>query len=81
MSKYKIVHDRNSCIGCGACVASCQDFWSMDDDGKPKLKNAKKSGPNFELQVDDLKCNKDAAEVCPVNCIHIFDLKANKKII
>jgi len=80
MAKYKIVHDKYACIGCGACAATCQDFWSMDD-GKSKLKGAKKVGSSFELQTDDLKCNQEAAEVCPVNCIHIFDLKTNKKII
>jgi len=80
MAKYKIVHERDICIGCGACVATCQDFWEMDD-GKSKLKGAKKAGSNFELQTDKLDCNRDAAEVCPVNCIHIIDLKTNKKII
>jgi len=81
MAKYKIIHDRNICIGCGACAAACQKFWSMGNDGKSNLKGAKKAGSNFELQVDDLNCNKDAADVCPVNCIHIIDLKSNKKII
>lgn len=77
---YKIVHDRASCIGCGACVAACEKFWSLKD-GKSSLKGAKKIGANFELEVEELNCNKDAAEVCPVNCIHIIDLKTGKKII
>ena len=77
---YKIVHDRNACIGCGACVAACDKFWSLKE-GKSFLKSAKKVGPNFELEVENLGCNKDAAEVCPVNCIHIVDLKTGKKII
>jgi len=81
MAKYKIVHDKNACIGCGACASTCPDFWSMEDGGKSKLDGAKKVGSNFELLLDDLSCNKDATEICPVNCIHIFDLKANKKII
>jgi ferredoxin len=79
--EYKIIHDRNVCIGCGTCAATCQDFWDMNKDGKSTLKNAKKNGSNFELQVNDLACNKDAAGVCPVNCIHIIDMKTNKKII
>jgi ferredoxin len=53
----------------------------MGNDGKSSLKGAKKSGTNFELQVDELGCNKDAAGVCPVNCIHIVELKTNKRII
>lgn len=81
MAKYKIVHDRDVCIGCGSCAAACPDFWAMDSDGKSKLNGAKKAGSGFELQVDDLACNKSAAEVCPVNCIHIIDMKTKKKII
>lgn len=81
MAKNKIIHDRNACIGCGSCAATCPDFWVMDKDGKSKLVGGKKAGSNFELQVDDLACNKEAAEVCPTNCIHIVDLKTNKKII
>ncbi|MEM7821728.1 MAG: ferredoxin [Candidatus Aenigmatarchaeota archaeon] len=77
---YKILHDRNECIGCGACVSTCENFWSLKN-GKSNLKGAKKVGQNFELEVEELDCNKDAAEVCPVNCIHIIDLKTNKKII
>lgn len=81
MAKYKIIHEREICIGCGSCAATCPDFWMMDPDGKSKLKNAKKNGKNFELQVDEKNCNQDAAEVCPVSCIHIVELKTNKKIV
>jgi ferredoxin len=81
MAKYKIVHDKNKCIGCGACASTCPDFWSIEMGGKARLKDAKKTGSGFELLLDNLSCNKDAAEVCPVNCIHIFDFKTNKKII
>jgi ferredoxin len=72
MAKTKVIHDRNVCIGCGACAAVCPDFWEMADDGKSRLKGGKdKNGAVFELEVDDPKCNKDAAQSCPVNCIHI----------
>jgi ferredoxin len=39
---YKIIHNREKCIGCGACAALCSDYWEMDDDGKSLLKGAKK---------------------------------------
>ncbi len=81
MSKYKIIHEKEICIGCGACAAVCEKFWSMDEDGKAKLKGAKKIGKNFELLLDDYGCNMDAAQVCPVNCIHILEIKSNKKLI
>jgi len=79
MSKYKIIHDRPVCIGCGACTATCPDFWEMNEDGKSDLKNAKKVGKKQVLELNDLKCNMEAAEVCPVNCIHIEE-NGKKKI-
>ncbi|MEM5852832.1 MAG: ferredoxin [Candidatus Aenigmatarchaeota archaeon] len=77
---YKVIHERDSCIGCGACVAVCEKYWSLKE-GKAFLKNAKKVGLKFEAEVKDLDCIKDAAETCPVNCIHIVDTKTGKKII
>lgn len=76
---FRIVQDRNGCIGCGACTAVCDKFWEMASDGKSSLKGSKPKGDNFELEVNDLGCNKDAADSCPVNVIHIFD-KAGKQL-
>ncbi|MBN2202812.1 MAG: ferredoxin [Candidatus Aenigmarchaeota archaeon] len=67
----KVIHEKEKCIGCGACAAVCPDFWEMADDGKAHLKGSKKSGDNFELSVDDVGCNEDAANTCPVQCIKI----------
>lgn len=61
MAKYKIEHDASICIGCGACVAAC-DNWEMGDDGKAHPK---------KTDVDDPGCNNDAESVCPVQCIKI----------
>ena len=73
MAKFKIVHDREECIGCGSCAAACPKFWEMDPDGKSKLIGSK--GNALEIGEKDLKCNKEAAESCPVNVIHIKDEK------
>jgi ferredoxin len=67
----KVIHERDKCIGCGACTAVCSKFWEMADDGKSKLKGGKKKGNNFELEVKGAACNKDAASSCPVQCIHV----------
>jgi len=75
----KIIHDRPVCIGCGACVAVCPDFWEMGDDGKSHLKGAKPTGDKFTLDVPKAGCNSDAAQSCPVNCIHIEE--NGKKVI
>ena len=71
MAKFKIEHYREDCIGCGACTATCPDFWEMGGDYKSHLKGSKKSGNISTLEIDKLGCNKDAADMCPVQCIKI----------
>ncbi|NQU79127.1 ferredoxin [Candidatus Woesearchaeota archaeon] len=63
MTKIKIQHDRDACIGCGACANVCPDNWEMTDDGKSKPKST---------ELDDMGCNQEAADSCPVNCIKII---------
>ena len=70
----KIVHDVETCIGCGACVAVCPDCWEMNSEGKAYLKNSKKiDEQKTELEISDIGCNKEAADSCPVDCIHISE--------
>ncbi len=69
----KIIHEKEKCIGCGSCVAVCPKYWKMADDGKSDLLGAKvdsKNG-NQELEIEKAECNQDAADSCPVQCIHI----------
>ena len=89
MAKYKIEHDRPNCIGCSACAAVSPEFWTMDEcnDGKSDIKKEKgtKNLENGweELDIDDKDYaqNKEAADACPVNVIHIKNLESNEKII
>lgn len=69
----KITHQREKCIGCGACAAICPDFWSIAEDGKAKLKNSRINGKtgNDELEIAKNGCNQDAAEACPAQIIKI----------
>lgn len=73
--KYKVLHFRDRCIGCGSCAAVCEDFWEMKEDGLSFLKGSKlQSGADettYELEIDDPKCNTDAEAVCPVQIIKI----------
>lgn len=76
MAKYKVELDVEQCTGCAACNASCPASFEMteDDKGTPK---AKVNTPD----IDDLGCCMDAAQVCPVNCIHITETESGKKLI
>lgn len=62
MAKFKIEQEREDCIGCGACVSMCPDNWEMKDDGKTTPK---------KTELDEVGCNQEAADVCPVQCIKI----------
>jgi len=68
----KIIHEREKCIGCGACVGVCPNNWEMEDDGKSRLISSKPNLiGNFELEVQEAGCSQDAVESCPVSIIHI----------
>lgn len=63
MVKYKIEVNKKACIGCGACTAQCDNFELEGDKAKAK-----------QTVVNDIGCNKDAADVCPVNAIKVIKL-------
>src|SRR3989344_4909279 len=86
---YTIDHDRPNCIGCGACAAVNPEFWEMDPkDGKSDVKGAKREEDGGEivrelLDIDENNYpkNREAADCCPVNVIHIIDKKTGQKLI
>ena len=83
MAKFLLEHDRVNCIGCGACAAVAPDFWEMNDDGKSDIrggKSRKDCWQELAVSEDDFEVNKQAAESCPVNVIHIFNAKGEKII-
>jgi len=69
----KIIQDRERCIGCGSCAAVCPKFWEMNyEEGKANLKGAKENEKGEqEIEIKDIECNEEAADVCPVNVIKI----------
>jgi len=81
---YTLQHNRPDCIGCAACEAVAPDFWEMNDDGKSDIKNGKNvenGWQNLDFEEKDLQINKDAADSCPVNVIHIVKKETGEKII
>ena len=82
--KYRVEHNRPECIGCGACAAVAPDYWEMNDDGKSDIKKAKNREDGWqerEIKEEEFQHNKEAAESCPVNVIHIINKESNEKII
>lgn len=68
----KIIIKRNECIGCGACSAVCPSMFKMGEDGRSELIGGKKSDNNdMEKEIEAPSCAQDAADGCPVQCIHI----------
>lgn len=52
--------DKNKCIGCGACAATCPQVFEMGDDSKAHVKVQK-----------NIPCVKEARDGCPVDAISI----------
>ncbi len=80
MVEFRILHERPDCIGCGACAAITPKFWSMADDGLSHLAGSTKEGEAEALIIEekDFLCNQEAAEVCPVQIIHVEKVEEKK---
>ena len=80
---YTLQHNRPDCIGCAACEAVAPDVWEMNADGQSDIKNGKNRDDGWqesEFAEKDFEINKEAADSCPVNVIHIVK-KNGEKII
>ncbi|MBI4151915.1 ferredoxin [Candidatus Woesearchaeota archaeon] len=74
MEKMKVVHFKKDCISCGACAAIAPQYWEMDEEGLSTLKGSVKVDDHYELEIETEEAraaNQEAAEVCPVNIIHV----------
>ena len=71
---YKIIYNKNECIGAGECERFSPNFWKVNSKGKAELKEAvEKEAGVFELTISDeeYKKQKDVAGSCPVGCIKV----------
>ena len=70
----KIVLEREKCIGCGSCAALCDKYFKLADDGKSQLLDSEENTEgNYELEVEEIGCARQAADGCPVQIIHILE--------
>ncbi len=58
---HKITVNEDTCIGCGACVATCPESFVMRD-GKSHV---------IKPEVEELTCEKQAEAGCPVGAISV----------
>ncbi|PIN87386.1 ferredoxin [Candidatus Woesearchaeota archaeon CG10_big_fil_rev_8_21_14_0_10_32_24] len=74
----KVIHFKKDCISCGACEAISPEFWKLEESGIAQLIGATEVGDHWELIIEkesSIEANKEAADVCPVNIIHVKDIK------
>ena len=89
MPEFTIDHDRPNCIGCGACAAVNPQFWTISPvDGKSDIVNSARvedAGEivreTLDIAEPDYAKNREAADCCPVNVIHLIDKKTGEKLI
>lgn len=60
----KVKVNQDSCIGCGACAAICENVFELNDEG---LSQAKAE----EVKEKDKEEVRDAADACPTGAIEV----------
>ncbi|MBL7160400.1 MAG: ferredoxin [Candidatus Aenigmarchaeota archaeon] len=82
MATYKIIYDREACIGAGVCAAVADKVWVMNDDGKADLVGGKEENGKWVREIDEseLEANKQAAEGCPAVVIEIVNKDTDEKV-
>ncbi len=58
---HKIIVNRDECIGCGACVATCPNSFEMKDGKAHPIKS----------EIEEVTCEKNAEAGCPVDAISV----------
>jgi ferredoxin len=69
----KITIDRDGCIECGNCAATCGEVFELKPGDKSDIKpKYRAGGPDKGEAGDNLsKCVNDAADGCPVAVINV----------
>jgi len=80
MPKYKVILDRDRCIGSGSCTAVAPRFWDLQEDGKVTLVDSvfNQESNKWELIIEAQENyieNHEAENACPVTAIKIEKLE------
>ncbi len=62
----KVTVDKEGCIGCGLCVATCPELFAMGDDQKAQVMLA-------PVPATLEACAHKAADTCPVSVIEVAE--------
>lgn len=80
LAKYKVVVNRELCIGCGVAPAICPEVFTLDPDtGKTMVVDKYAVENKNEISIGVVpgelyECIKHAAEACPVGAIKIEEV-------
>ena len=84
LKKYRVILDRENCIGAGPCTTFSVN-WKVDPerDGKATFKGMGEGIKELIVEIDERELKKEllAAKSCPVNVIHIEEVKTGKRLI
>ncbi|MBS3072379.1 ferredoxin [Candidatus Pacearchaeota archaeon] len=77
MSKIKLIHRRDKCIGCNVCFEASPSNWKINqEDGKADLiggKEVKKGLFIKEISEAEKEENKLAEDNCPMGIIDVVE--------
>jgi len=84
--RYRVVFDREGCIGAGMCALANPEHWELSkEDGLSVLKGAVEIEKDLvyekEIGEEELQKMLAAAQGCPMNVIHIIDLSTGERLI
>ena len=77
---FMITVDKETCIGCGSCVALCPDVFQLDQNSKAEVISSASAKASADAEAladkpadkqDNIECAKNAAESCPVQAIRV----------
>lgn len=76
--KYRVIIDKEACIGDGICISICPEIFEFDDEGKARIVEKYRVSNDYEGEVeadDELEnCLTQAESMCPTQAIKLFKL-------